>query len=332
MNFSVKLQHYVENGQLPAHYGQLLLKFYASYSIAVNKNGHDIQEYDPLLQQFLELVIKQLKEPFQFESYHRRVRSPIDYYQFGLNLLRPLIIFESSTVRGLRNLEEIAGRLAKGNNVILFANHQTEPDPQAISLLLKDSFPKIAEEMIFVAGHRVITDPLAVPLSMGRNLLCIFSKKHIEDPPEEKEEKLQHNQRTMKRMSQLLSEGGKCIYVAPSGGRDRPTSDGRVKVSSFDPQSIEMFWLMAQQSGCPSHFYPLALVTYHLLPPPDSITAEIGERRHTQCTPIHLAFGEEIDMTNFPGCEMKDKKQRRKMRSDYICELVKKEYAYLTGM
>jgi glycerol-3-phosphate O-acyltransferase len=30
-----------------------------------------------------------------------------------------------------------------------------------------------------VAGDRVTTDLLAMPFSMGRNLLCIFSKKHV---------------------------------------------------------------------------------------------------------------------------------------------------------
>ena len=36
--------------------------------------------------------------------------------------------------------------------------------------------------MIMVAGDRVTTDVVAVPFSKGRNLLCIFSKKHIENP------------------------------------------------------------------------------------------------------------------------------------------------------
>ncbi len=50
--------------------------------------------------------------------------------------------------------------------------------------------------MIFVAGERVITDPLAVPASMGRNLLCIYSKRYIDHPPELKSEKQLHNKRT----------------------------------------------------------------------------------------------------------------------------------------
>ena len=39
------------------------------------------------------------------------------------------------------------------------------------------------------SGDRVTTDLLAMPFSMGRNLLCIFSKKHVDNPPELKSTK-----------------------------------------------------------------------------------------------------------------------------------------------
>jgi glycerol-3-phosphate O-acyltransferase len=177
-----------------------------------------------------------------------------------------------------------------------------------------------------VAGDRVISDPLAIPFSKGCNLLCIYSKKHIETPPEKKTEKLLHNKKTMQNLSALLSEGGKAIYVAPSGGRDRANPQGIVEVAPFDPQSIEMFRLMAHQSKRPCHFYPLALATYNLLPPPNSVEKELGERRHAQCTPIHMSFGNEIDMQNFPGNETSDKHELRKNRAEHIWNLVLDEY------
>ena len=80
-------------------------------------------------------------------------------------------------------------QIADGDNVVLFANHQSEADPQIFSVLLDPKYPGFAEQTIFVAGDRVTTDLLAGPFSMGRNLLCIFSKKHIENPPELKSEK-----------------------------------------------------------------------------------------------------------------------------------------------
>lgn len=329
MDYLSKLEYYSKNGKLPQKYMQILHNFYLSYSEAIERNGDNIKTYESLLLQYLDLVIEQLKNPFLFESFHKRIKTPFDYHAFGLEIFRPLILFNESKVHRINYVNQIEAFLAKGENVILLANHQIEPDPQVINLLLEKTHSKLAEEMIFVAGHRVITDPLAIPLSMGCNLLCIFSKKYLETIPEHKEEKLLHNQRTMKKMSQLLSEGGKCIYVAPSGGRDRPNEKGKIDVAHFDPQSIEMFWLMAQKAERPTHFFPLALATYHLLPPPHSIEKDVGEHRHASCTPVHLAFNEEIDMENFPGSENLDKKAKRKARCQYIWEIVQKDYKSL---
>lgn len=326
MNPSLILEKSVKAGDLSEKLAKILVHFFDSYLNAIRTSPAKNDFSDSILLKYIELVIDQIKAPYSFDPFHKAIRQPFDYYQFGLDLIRPLIIFEFSRVYGLRNLEKIQQHLNKNENVILFANHQTEPDPQVISLLLEKKYPRLAEEMIFVAGHRVITDPLAIPLSMGRNLLCIFSKKYLENPPEEKEDKLQHNQRVMKQMKNLLSEGGRCIYVAPSGGRDRPNLNGKIEVAPFDSQSIEMFWLMAKQSNHPTHFYPLALRTYDLLPPPHSVKIEIGEKRNAKCTPVQLAFGEEIPMENIPCTEHLDKRQKRQARAEWIWNLVKTDY------
>ena len=199
-----------------------------------------------------------------------------------------------------------------------------------MSLLLQDHYPMLAEEMIFVAGHRVVTDPFAIPFSMGRNLLCIFSKKHIDNPPEKKHSKQIHNKRTMQKMSELLSEGGHSIYVAPSGGRDRMEKNGEIKVAPFDPSSIEMFYLMARRSKKPAHFYPLALSTYDILPPPETTEKELGEVRVTKGGAIHISCLDELNMEKFPGSDHPEKHMRRKLRADYIYNLVCEEYKRIT--
>ncbi|CAN0191423.1 unnamed protein product [Discosporangium mesarthrocarpum] len=72
---------------------------------------------------------------------------------------------------GVENLKKIEEYLKKGENVFLISNHQTEADPQACSLLMeRDGFGEVAASMINVAGHRVTTDPFAIPFSRGRNL------------------------------------------------------------------------------------------------------------------------------------------------------------------
>ena len=54
------------------------------------------------------------------------------------------------------------------------------------ALLLEARFPDLATDVIYVAGDRVVTDPLCKPFSMGRNLFCVHSKKHMGDDPEVK--------------------------------------------------------------------------------------------------------------------------------------------------
>ncbi len=287
------------------------------------------EEVDNLFNSYLTLIAENIESPYQFSPYHSKITAPFDYEKFGLEFMRPLLIFQESTLQGEKNLEEIVKATSAGENVILLANHQTEPDPQIIHLMLEKTAPHLGSEMIFVAGSRVTTDPMAIPFSMGRNLLCIYSKKHIENPPEKKAEKLAHNHRTMKRMAELLSEGGKCIYVAPSGGRDRVDDKGHLEPAPFDASSVEMLYLTGERSARKTHFYPLALKTFDILPPPSSLIKELGEKRSASRAAVHLSFGENIEMQSFPGLDHPDKKERRKIRADEIWKQVTKLYQKL---
>lgn len=324
-----KLQSYTSDDSIPPKYREIIRHFIEGYDEAISTTGISFDDHRELFLDYLDQIRKQCIEPFVFQPYHHRIRKPFDYYQFGIDMLKPLIEMDKSTVTGLEHLKAITQSLEKGDNAIFLANHQTEADPQAISILLEEIAPDYAENLIFVAGERVITDPLAVPFSMGRNLLCIYSKRYIDVPPELKTQKQMHNKKTMQLMSQLLSEGGKAIYVAPSGGRDRPNKEGIFEVADFDSQSIEMFYLMAQRAGHPTHFYPLTLKTHELLPPPETIQVELGEIRKAKRGKLHLAFGAEIDMEKFPGSDLEDKHQRREARANYICALVRQAYAQL---
>jgi len=314
---------------IPEKYRAILDSFYRNYLQEILAAGYPKEVCDDKFTIFLEFVLNQLKSPHPFEPYHSQIRRPFDYYTFGLDFIRPLVDPSQSEALGMEYAEEINLHISNGNNVILLANHQIEADPQAISLLLEKNFPKLAEEMIFVAGERVLTDPLAVPFSLGRNLLCIYSKRYIDQPPELKMQKQLHNKNTMIRMAELLSEGGKCIYVAPSGGRDRPNKEGIVEVTPFDPQSIEMFYLMAQKSARPTFFYTLALKTYSILPPPETIQIELGESRKTKRAGIRLCFGPKVEMERFEGAELSDKHERRAMRAKQIWNQVVCDYQRL---
>lgn len=329
MSFLEHLKQALDSGEISSKIREIFFQLYDSYAHSIRESGLQMEEFDHLFDTFLTLVKEHIRHPYTFEPYHQKISSPCNYFQFGIEFIRPLVDTKRTRVHGTHNLKKIEKQLNAGENVILFANHQTEVDPQLMSLVLENTFPRIGNEVIFVAGDRVLTDPMAMPFSMGRNLLCIYSKRHINNPPEKKEEKLQHNQRTMHRMKALLSEGGQCIYVAPSGGRDRPNQDGEVVVAPFDPQSIEMFRLMAKQSSKPVYFYPLSLVTFDILPPPPSIESELGETRSAKREGALFAFGDEINMDDFPGAELTNRHEKREARALYIWNLVNNHYISL---
>lgn len=317
----------LKKGDIPEKFLDILTLFFESFTEAGIQGNIPEETTWEIFQRFLRLIEK--SKAFLFDSYHQALTHPIDYRQFALDFIRVLIA-PNSYIKGKENIQSIEAQLKQKHNVVLFANHQTEPDPPAILILLEKEYPRLASSLIFVAGERVLTDPLAIPFSMGCNLLCIYSKRYIDHPPEDKLKKQLHNKKTMEKMSQLFNEGGKCIYVAPSGGRDRKNKQGSVEVAPFDPKSIEMFYFMAKRAKQPTHFYPLALNTYNILPPPEGIQKELGETRIAYHSTIALSFCKELDMEHFPGSEVTlDKHERRKKRSDYIWECVIQAYQNL---
>jgi hypothetical protein len=48
----------------------------------------------------------------------------------GNEFLKPLIILDQSILRGADNLDKISEYVAKGDNIVILSNHQTEADPQ----------------------------------------------------------------------------------------------------------------------------------------------------------------------------------------------------------
>lgn len=325
--FLQKLNELFEEELLIKKYVNILIFFYRSYISQID----DPKEATSLFLTFLNLLRAEAKNPHTFEPYHKKIRAPFDYYEFGIKFLKPLID-KGSKFLGSENLLQMQEQIKNNENVILFANHQTESDPQMISILLENDFKELASKIIYVAGERVITDPLAVPFSLGCDLLCIYSKKYIDHPLQLKREKQLHNKKTMELMSSLLKEGRKIIYVAPSGGRDRPNEFNEVTVAQFDPQSIEMFHLMAKKSQTKTHFYPLSLLTYNILPPPDTTQIEMGEMRKTKKARIFAYFGKEIDIETFPGFDVEDKISRRINKTNHIYEQVNKGYEIIRSL
>ncbi|CAK9146039.1 unnamed protein product, partial [Ilex paraguariensis] len=225
----------------------------------------------------------------------KAIRNPFDYYMFVQSYIHPLIDFRSSYVGNISLFREMEEKLQQGDNVILFSNHQTEADPAVIALLLEAKNPHIAENMIYVAGDRIITDPLCKPFSMGRNLLCVYSKNHMYDVPELAEMKKRANMRSLKEMVMLLRGGSKIIWIAPSGGRDRPdTVTKDLYPAPFDASSLDNMRRIMENAGVPGHIYPLAILCYDIMPPPPQVEKEIGEKRLISFHGVGLSVAQKI--------------------------------------
>lgn len=322
-SFKEELNHFFNKENLAENYLKILQDFFEQYQSYCEKDIFEKNFFN-----FLKLASKQFKTPHNFEHYHHRITEPFNYYEFGLNFMDPLLERENSVIIGKDAIKEAIEKTQKGENVIFLSNHQIEPDPQIISLLLGKEYADFTKEMIFVAGNRVTDDPLAAIFSLGRNLICIYSKKHIDYPLEEKSKKQSHNQRSMKKMLELLNDGGKSFFIAPSGGRDRAEESGEFSVADFDPQSLEMLFLLKKRAKKACHFYPLAILSYPIMPPPQEIEKKIGEKRNVRRSKAGLYFGSLLDEEKLPQAQ--DKALQRKTRAEHVQAIVQAQYLELT--
>ncbi|KAI4314524.1 hypothetical protein L6164_027423 [Bauhinia variegata] len=320
-----------EAGSLPSNLAIVMEELYHSYKNAVFQSGDPRFDETVLsnMSVMLDRVYIDIKDPFVFEPYHKAIREPFDYYKFGQNCIRPLIDFRNSYVGNVSLFCEMEEKLKQGHNIILMSNHQTEADPAIIALLLETTVPDIPENLIYVAGDRVITDPLCKPFSMGRNLICVYSKKHMYDDPELVDMKRKANIRSLKEMAVLLRGGSRIIWIAPSGGRDRPDpSTGEWVPAPFDASSVDNMKRLAEHAGPPCHIYPLAIVCHDIMPPPPQVEKEIGEKRVISFHGTGLSVSPEISFSETTAaCE--NSEEAKKAYSQTLYSSVTEQYNVL---
>ncbi|KAK9144241.1 hypothetical protein Sjap_004144 [Stephania japonica] len=295
----VRQEH--EAGRLSPSVAAGLEELYRNYRNAVLQSGNTRADEIILsnMSVAFDRIILDIEDPFTFSPHHKGIREPFDYYRFGQNYIQPLIDFRRSFVGNVSLFHEMEDKLREGHNVILISNHQTEADPAVIASLLESTNPYIAENLTYVAGDRVITDPLSKPFSMGRNLICVYSKKHMYDSPEQIEMKRRSNTRSLKEMATLLRGGSQIIWIAPSGGRDRPDPlTGQWFPESFDVSSVDNVRRLSDHSGVPGHVYPLALLCYDIMPPPAKVEKDIGEQRMISFHGVGLSVASEIKFSD----------------------------------
>ncbi|KAL8434263.1 hypothetical protein Efla_002028 [Eimeria flavescens] len=233
-----------------------------------------------------------------FQPYSPAQRQPLDFASWALRVWEPLIDSERSNVQvSDETLSAIRSHLASGGNVFLLSNHQTEPDPLVVRLVFKrKGFSDLYDQLVAVAGYRVRSDVLSVPFSMGCNMICVHSKKHLASSAAALQLQREQNVRAMHALQQLLQEGGALVWVAPSGGRDRPDSNGFFsRIDRFDEKAVQSFCLLAKRAkeitGRETLFCPLAVYTAPICPPPNEVKTELGEARRCKFSPIGIALG-----------------------------------------
>lgn len=296
---------------------QAMEELYTNYKNAVLGSGAAgaTEEYvAQVMASIAEQSLVQLTQPFTFSSYHQRILEPYNFYEFGQRYVRGLVDFNKSLLGHAELFEQIRQQLEAGHNVVMLANHQTEADPAVWALMLEATYPELATDVIYVAGDRVVTDPLCKPFSMGRNLFCVHSKKHLDDYPELKADKMAMNRRTLKAMQQALNEGGKLLWIAPSGGRDRSKDEetGENVPDVFDPSAVELMRALATKAKPEGHLYPMAMYSYKIMPPPATLEKSLGEKRITNHAPVGISVCPELDLDAIlEGVEDKEERQAK---------------------
>ncbi|KAH0914613.1 hypothetical protein HID58_029059 [Brassica napus] len=242
-----------EAGTLPPNVASGMEELYWNYKTAVLSSGASGADETVISNMSLafDRMLLGVEHPYTFNPYHKAIREPFDYFHFVHTYIRPLIDFKNSYVGNASIFSELEDKIRQGHNIVLISNHQSEADPAVISLLLEAQCPYIGENIKCVAGDRVITDPLCKPFSMGRNLICVYSKNHMNDDPELVDMKRKANTRSLKEMATLLRSGSQLIWIAPSGGRDRPNpSTGEWFPAPFDPSSVDNMRRLVEHSDC----------------------------------------------------------------------------------
>lgn len=76
-------------------------------------------------------------------------------------------------------------------------------------------------------------------------------------------------------------QGGLLLWIAPSGGRDRPNEDDVWMPAKFDPSAVELMRHLISRAKPDGHLFPLAMHSGEMMPPPKGTEKALGERRLT---------------------------------------------------
>lgn len=124
----------------------------------------------------------------------------------------------------------------------------------------------------------------------------------MNDDPELADMKKRANTRSLKEMAMLLRGGSKLIWIAPSGGRDRPDPVTKEwSPAPFDASATDNMRRLVEHAGVPGHIYPLAILCYDIMPPPAQVEKNIGEKRVVSFHGAGISVAPKIDFREVAG-------------------------------
>jgi hypothetical protein len=75
------------------------------------------------------------------------------------------------------------------------------------------------------------------------------------------------------RVPHRILQGGQLVWIAPSGGRDRPSGDGGEWLPApFDGSAAELMRTLLTKAAPDGHLYPFAMSSWAIMPPPQVIS------------------------------------------------------------
>merc|ERR1711924_93809 len=129
-------------------------------------------------------------------------------------------------------------------------------------------------------------------MGMGRNVFCVHSKKHMDDDPATRPRKQKQNMKTLGRISKALGRGGQLLWIAPSGGRDRPDpATGVFSPAEFDPAAVDLMAKLAGKAKKTTTLFPMAMWSAPVMPPPAGLEKDLGEQRVTNFSGVSISLG-----------------------------------------
>lgn len=108
----------VIDGQIPQSFVTLMGSFFDEYTQSCIESNETPENFKKNIFSFLKYVQDAISQPYKFQPFHQAITSPIDYYTFGNNFIKPLIITEQSKLFGEENVKAMVEVLAKGMHVL----------------------------------------------------------------------------------------------------------------------------------------------------------------------------------------------------------------------